>query len=160
MIPVFGDPPKNTPPQISPPVCKIWRFLGPPPDPPFLRTPPFSRGYYHPWSSTPVWPYDVVLSFDLLSWWWSSSSIIILDFGYTYKIFIILINFYKYSWLQSMVQGAPPYIRLHGSSSRVLLQKNTSPLPITMAKPAFLYHHTAQERIPPLYIGYIYPFLG
>ena len=36
MIPVFGDPPKNTPPQISPPVCKIWRFLWPPPGPPLF----------------------------------------------------------------------------------------------------------------------------
>ena len=37
MIPVFRDPPKKGPPQISPPVCKIWRFLGPPPDPPFFE---------------------------------------------------------------------------------------------------------------------------
>ena len=37
MIPVFGDPPKNTPPKFPPPVCKIWRFLGPPPDPPFFE---------------------------------------------------------------------------------------------------------------------------
>ena len=68
--------------------------------------------------------------------------------------------FYKHDRLLAMHQGAPSYVRLYDSSSRVLLQKNTLPLPITMAKSAFLHPHTAQERIPPLYIGYIYPFIG
>ena len=68
--------------------------------------------------------------------------------------------FYKHDRLLAMHQGAPSFIRLNDSSSRVLLQKNTLPLPITMAKPAFFTPPTAQERILPLYIGYIYPFIG
>ena len=50
----------------------------------------------------------------------------------------MFINFiYKHDRLLAMHQGAPSYIRLYDSSSRVLLQKNTLPLPITMAKSAF-----------------------
>ena len=148
--PLFRDPPKNTPPQISPPVCKIWRFLGPPPDPPF-----FEVLAHDPLGHDPCPPTSwcsLILWFDL--WLWFSISIVIIDE-------LIIINFiYNYDRLLAMYQGAPSFIRLNDSSSRVLLQKNTLPLPITMAKPAFLPYPTAQERVLPLYIGYIYPFIG
>ena len=148
--PLFRDPPKNTPPQISPPVCKIWRFLGPPPDPPFFEVLARDPLGHDPWSPS------FMNFFDLMVWscWGWSSIIVIFYYGYVYKIF------YKHAWLPSMHQGAPSCMRLHDSSSRVLLQKNTLPLPITMAKSAFFTPPTAQERIPPLYIGYIYPFIG
>ena len=114
-------------------------FSGPPPEPPFFEDPPFSRGCSHPLPPTPVWPYDVVLSFDLLSWGWCSSTIIMLDLGYTYKIFIILINFYKYSWFQSTVYDVSSCIRVHDSSSRVLLQKNTFPITHHHGKTSLFY---------------------
>ena len=150
MTPVFGDPPKNPPPQISPPVCKIWRFLGPPPDPPFFevlaRDPPWSLPPYPSWCSLIVWFHPRL--------WWSSIIIII-----CYDA-IIINSIYNYYRSLSMHQGDPSCMRTHASSSRVLLQKNTLPLPITMAKSALLPYHTAQERVLPLYIGYIYPFIG
>ena len=37
MIPVFGDPPKNTPPKFPPPCAKFGDFWDPPPDPPFFE---------------------------------------------------------------------------------------------------------------------------
>ena len=148
--PLFRDPPKNTPPQISPPVCKIWRFLGPPPDPPFFEVLAPDPLGHDPWPLT-LWC-SFILRFYL--WAWSLISSIIID------EFIIINFIYNYYRLLSMHQGDPACMRLHASSSRVLLQKNTSTLPITMAKSAFFTPPTAQERILPLYIGYIYPFIG
>ena len=110
-----GPPQKRPPPKFPPPVCKIWRFLGPPPDPPFLRVWPRT-----PWSMVlapwPSWCF-LILWFDL--WWWSSIINIIIDD-------VIVINFiYNYYRSLSMHQGDPSCMRLHASSSRVLLQKNT-----------------------------------
>ena len=73
----------------------------------------------------------------------------------------MFINFiYKHDRLLAMHQGAPSFIRLNDYSSRVLLQKNTLPLPITMAKSALLPYHTAQECVLPLYIGHFTLFIG
>ena len=148
--PCFPGPPQKHPPPNFPPVCKIWRFLGPPPDPPFFEVlAPDPLGH-------DPWPFAFMMFFDLL----------VLSFELDLRspsssMMLIVINFiYNYVRLLSMHQGDPSCIRLHDSSSRVLLQKNTSPLPITMAKSAFFTPPTAQERILPLYIGYIYPFIG
>ena len=123
----FGTPPKTPPPKFPPPVCKIWRFLGPPPDPPFFEVltpdPLIQDPCPQPWCSLIVW-------FDLMLWWSSIIIIIVND--------VMFINFiYKHNQSLLMHQGDPSCMRTHDSSSRVLLQKNTSPLPITMAKPAF-----------------------
>ena len=148
--PLFRDPPKNTPPQISPPVCKIWRFLGPPPDPPF-----FGVLAHDPLGHDPCpqpWRRSLILWFDL---WYDDLLSCSSSMNDTFINYI-----YKHDWLQAMHQGDPSCMRLHDSSSWVLLRRIPSPLPITMAKPAFLPPPTAQERILPLYIGYIYPFIG
>ena len=50
--PLFRAPRKNAPPQISPPVCKIWRFLGPPPDPPFFEVLARDPLGHDPWPPT------------------------------------------------------------------------------------------------------------
>ena len=151
MTPVFGDPPKNTPPPNFPPRVQNLAIFGtPPPDPPFFEVLAPDPLGHDPWPPT-SWC-SLILRFDL--WWWSSIIIILIDD-------VMFINFiYKHYWLQSMHQGASSCMRLHASASRVLLQKNTLPLPITMAKSAFFTPPTAQERILPLYIGYIYPFIG
>ena len=57
-----------------------------------------------------------------------------------------------------MHQGDPSCIRLHDSSSRVLLQKNTLPLPITMAKSSLLpYPYSIIIHYYPVYRVYL-PF--
>ena len=148
--PCFRGPPQKHPPQISPPVCKIWRFLGPPPDPPFFEVlAPDPLGH-------DPWPPSFMMFFYLMVWSsWDWSSIIII-----FNDVMFIKYFYKHDRLLAMHQGAPSYIRLYDSSSRVLLQKNTLPLPITMAKSAFFTLHTAQERVLPLYIGHFTLFIG
>ena len=145
----FGTPPKNPPPDFPPRVQNLAIF-GTPPGPPFFEVLAQDPLIQDPcpltsWCFLILWFY--LLSIDLRS---PSSSMM-----------LIVINFiYNYVRLLSMHQGAPSFIRLNDYSSRVLLQKNTLPLPITMAKLAFLPPPTAQECILPLYIGYIYPFIG
>ena len=70
----------------------------------------------------------------------------------------MFINFiYKHDRVLAMHQGAPSFIRLNDSSSRVLLQKNTSTLPITMAKPAFLPPYSPRMYSSSVYSVYL-PF--
>ena len=146
--PLFRDPPKNTPPKFPPPVCKIWRFLGPPPDPPFFGVLARDPLGHDPWPPSFMMFFDrLVLSLRL----WSSIMHIIDD--------VMFINFiYKHAWLLSMHQGAPSFMRLNDSSSWVLLRRIPPPLPITMAKPSLLpYPYSIIIHYYPVYRVYL-PF--
>ena len=133
MSPCSGTPPKIPPPKFPPPCAKFGDFWDPPPVPPFFEVLAPDPLIQDP-CPRPSWC-SLILWFDL--WLWSSIMLIILDDA------IIIHLIYNYYRLLSMHQGTPSCIRLHDSSSRVLLQKNTSTLPITMAKSALLACHTA-----------------
>ena len=121
--PLFRDPPKTPPPKFPPPCAKFGDFWDPP------RTPPFFEGLAPDPLGHDPWPPSFMNFFDLVVWsFWVLSSIMVIFNN------VMFINFiYKHDRLLAMHQGAPSCMRLHDSSSRVLLQKNTFTLPITMA---------------------------
>ena len=109
-------PPQKHPPQISPPVCKIWRFLGPPPDPPLFWG--FGPGPPRPWSLAPNL-HDVLWFLGLILWLMFFKHHCSLIKVIVINLFITIYDYHQ--GLSRFIMHEVACLRLKGSSSEEYL---------------------------------------